>query len=141
MQSVRDSNPWPSPWQGDILTNWTNRLSCTRYGIRTRDFFREREASYTTRPTEHLKNTNIGINWIPSKFMDEKKARQVGLEPTTFGFGGRHSTNWVTDAYASSRIVKLNILKYFVKKKEKFFVVYFLLISWSLFGKTILQLI
>ncbi len=24
VRCVRDSNPWPPPWQGDILTNWTN---------------------------------------------------------------------------------------------------------------------
>ena len=24
LRCVRDSNPWPPPWQGDILTNWTN---------------------------------------------------------------------------------------------------------------------
>lgn len=24
LRNVRDSNPWPSPWQGDIVTNSTN---------------------------------------------------------------------------------------------------------------------
>ena len=30
----RDSNPWPPPWQGGILTNWTTRpFAITRYII------------------------------------------------------------------------------------------------------------
>ena len=34
-QCIWDSNPWPSPWQSDILTYWTNTLKNQDFRVHT----------------------------------------------------------------------------------------------------------
>ena len=46
MRTVRDSNPWTPPWQGGMITNFTNNPFCVPSRIRTLDHFVNSEVLY-----------------------------------------------------------------------------------------------
>ena len=79
MRCGRDSNPRPSAWQADILTNWT-----------TAPKIKSRGRNRTYRVTSQK---GLLYHWATRLF-----ERKTGFEPATLTLARSCSTNWATFA-------------------------------------------
>ena len=90
VRNVRDSNPWASPWQGDMITNFTNTPFCGPGGVWSPD----------------LDIMSVLLYQLSYK---SNFALPEGHDPPTSKLTVLRSTNWAKEAYLILTHLKLHL--------------------------------